>query len=182
MYRTQNNENFRSQLRQKQLSGVAAAALLSKNGSGADISRMSRMLHNDDPMVREGTIRSMAKMGSRQAVGAMLHCLRDRDPRVRTATCIALGQLRAHQAKTQLYDALYDKDPNVCCAAAGALASMGDKIGLPQVAKLLRTTGKHQWQALRSLNQITGQTFRINEHGLKDAICWINAKRKIFKK
>lgn len=180
MYRPENNETIRGKIRQKQLSGVAAAALLSQGGSN-DISRMSRMLHSDDPMVREGTIKSMAQTGNRQAVGSMMHCIRDPDPRVRSALCVALGRLRAHQAKDILYDALHDKNPNVCCAAAGALAVMGDKIGLPQVAKLVKTPGRHQWQALRSLNLITGQQFRINEHGLNDAIRWIKAKRRQFK-
>ena len=55
-----------------------------------------------------------------------------------------------------------------------------DKIGLPLVKKLVCRSGRHRWQALRSLNLITGQSFRINEPDLKEAISWIKSQRKRF--
>ena len=167
-------------LRREKLSGVAAAVILSQRDSATNAIRISRMLNNPDPVIREGTIKSLAQSGGHEAAMAVVRCVRDRDPRVRAAACKALGQMRAHSAKAPLYDALYDNSYMVCCSAAGALATMGDKIGLAQVMKLLCSTGRHQREALRSLNIITGQNFRANADGLRQAIHWVTEQKKRF--
>ena len=170
-------------LRREKLSGVAAAAILAQRNNATDVIKISRMLNNPDPVVREGTIKSLAGNGGRDAAMAIVRCVRDRDPRVRAAACKALGQMRAHSTKIPLYDALYDSNYTVCCSAAGALATMGDKIGLAQIMKLLCSSGRHQKEALRSLNIITGQNFRINADGLRQAIHWVTEqKKRLFKK
>ena len=171
-----------SELRREKLSGVAAASILAQRNSATDVIRISRMLNNPDPVIREGTIKSLAQSGGRDAAMAVVRCVRDRDPGVRAAACKALGQMRAHSAKAPLYDALYDSSYMVCCCAAGALAAMGDKIGLAQVMKLLCSSGRHQREALRSLNMITGRNFRVNADGLRQAIHWVAEQKKQFLK
>ena len=169
-------------MRRKKLSAVAAATALGRRGGPLDIIKISRMLNHSDPVIREGTLKNLAELGGRDAAMAVVRCVRDKDPRVRAAACKALGRMRAHSSKAPLYDALYDNDPIVRCSAAGALACMGDKTGLAQVMKLLCSAGRHQWEALRSLNLITGQNFRVNDHGLSQAIEWVGQQKKRFSK
>ena len=170
--------DIKQKLQRQTLSGAAAATVLGRSNSVVDIVRISRTLNSSDPTMRQETINNLTQIGGREAAMAVARCLRDPYPSVRSAACKALGNMRAHTAKAQLYDALHDKDPVVCCSAAGALAVMGDKAGLPQIVKIICTRGKHQLQALRSLNIITKQDFRINPRGLEDAIRWIKAKKK----
>ena len=168
------------ELRREKLSGVAAASILARRNGATDTITISRMLNNPDPVIREGTIKSLAQSGGRNAAMAIVRCVRDRDPLVRAAACKALGQMRVHSAKASLYDALYDSSHTVSCSAAGALAAMGDKIGLAQVMKLLCSSGRHQREALRSLNIITGRNFRVNADGLSQAIRWVTEQKKRF--
>jgi HEAT repeat protein len=180
------DKRYRSDIRQKlqrqTLSGAAAATVLGRRDSIVDIVRISSTLNNSDPAMRQETIKNLTRIGGKEAAMAVARCLRDPYPSVRSAACEALGNMRAHVAKAQLYDALYDSDPVVCCNAAGALAVMGDKAGMPQIIKMLCTPGKHQLQSLRSLNVIAKQDFRINPRGLEDAIRWIKAKKKHLSK
>ncbi|MBN1765124.1 MAG: HEAT repeat domain-containing protein [Sedimentisphaerales bacterium] len=172
---------IRDKYRREALSGLAAAAALGKRASVADVLKVSSMLSSADPKVRVSTIKNLANLGGKDAVAAISRCLQDKDPTVRTAACEAIGHLRAHSAKTELYDALHDKEALVRCGAATALAMMGDKSGLKEVKRLVCVNGRHQWAALRSLNAITGKDFRINDHGLNEAIRWIRARNRFFK-
>ena len=83
------------------------------------------MLNNSDPMVREGTIKNLARIGSRDAAAVISRCLRDPDQRVRITACKELGQMRAHAAKSHLYDALHDPDKRIRVQAVELLSAIG---------------------------------------------------------
>ena len=172
----------RSYARRQTLSGAAAAAVLTNLNHSVGMAGLLRLLADSDPAVRENAIRNLAASRQRGAIEAIARCINDRDVRVRTAACRALGELRAHQFKAKLYDALGDKDAGVRCTAAAALGRMGDKYGLPFVAKLVTVRGRHQYQAVRALNSITGEKFPVNDHGLSAAIRWVKSHRRYLRR
>jgi len=164
--------------RQKALSAAAAAAVLGKRSSAFETLNIIRLLSHSDPKIRTGAIQSLTQIGGRDVIAPLCRCLNDPDHDVRYAACQALGQLRAHDARAVLVDALQDPIASVRCAAAVALSWMGDRSGLPMVAKLLKLSGRHQTEALRSLNLITGQRFPFTPSGIKDAQRWLLWHRK----
>jgi len=168
-------------LRRQKLTAAAAAAALSSRHKSIDLFKITHLLKNPDPLIREGAVKSIAQIGGSTAAQSIIPCLMDPDARVRIAACNTLGRMRSHQARSSLIDALCDREPGVCCAAASALAAMGDKIGLAHVMKYLCVAGRHQRQALRCLNVITGQNFPVNDHGLRQAINWVKERKKRFK-
>ncbi|MBN2212571.1 MAG: HEAT repeat domain-containing protein [Sedimentisphaerales bacterium] len=165
------------QIQRQNLMGAAAAAALAQTGQAPSMGKLIGLLSHSDPCVREGAVKNIAKIRGPDGILAIGRSLADRDPRVRVAACRALGMLRAHQTKSKLYDAVVDKDAEVRCAAAEALGRMGDKYGLPYVAKLVCLRGDHQYAALRALNVLTGNDFRCNDHGLGKAIAWVRREK-----
>lgn len=170
----------RRQFQRQNLMGAAAAAALAQAGQTLSAGKLIGLLGHSDPCVREGAIKNLAASRSPESIPVLIRCLNDRDSRVRVAACQALGTLRAHQAKAKLYDAVVDKDALVRCAAAEALGRMGDKYGLPYVAKLVCLRGGHQYAALRALNVLTGHDFRCNDRGLGQAIAWVRQEKNRF--
>ena len=159
--------------RQRRSTRAAAIMLGTKRGR-SDVVQLVCLLNDRDPTIRQSTIRSLAQIGGASAAGAVARCVGDSDPSVRAAACRALGHMRAHSARGPLHDALQDRNREVVCAAADALARMGDKAGLPHVARLIRKGASCRWEALRALNlMITGQQFPINQKGLEQALRWI---------
>jgi len=169
----------REALRRQKLAANSAASILTPRNSSGGAGRFLPLLNNPDPVVREAAIDSLARLGSREVIEIVARRTSDVAPGVRAAACRALGRLRAHSAKAPLYDTLHDRDPAVQCAAAEALAKMGDSAGLTIVARLIRIAGAHQYQALRTVNHITRQSFPINRRGLKDACRYLKAKKRL---
>jgi hypothetical protein len=52
---------------------------------------------------------------------------------------------------------------------------MGDKKGLSPVAKLVCIRGKHQVEAVNTLNYLTNKRFGLTALGINEAIKWIAA-------
>jgi len=167
----------RQEVRRRRLSGAAAAAALAGKGRPQSTARLIGMLTHHDAGVREGAVKNLAQIRTADGMAAIARCLKDRDAHVRAAACEALGRLRAHQYKNRLYDAVLDSNAEVRCAAAAALGRMGDKYGLPFVARLLCVRGPHQRAALHALNTITGREFPDNARGLHEALEWIRRQR-----
>lgn len=159
------------------LSGAAALGGLGKRLSSVDALKIIRLLRSGDPEMRQNAINTLARYGGRDTIIHIARCLHDANIKVRVEACNALGEMRAHDSKAKLYDALGDKDPFVVCAAASALVCMGDKQGLPAVARLVFSDGPHRSEAIRTLNKLTRQDFRANERGIKDARKWIRRKK-----
>ncbi len=174
------NDRIRRHLNRQTLTAAAAAALQMRTSPRDNLLKLSRLLYNSDPVVRSDAVRKMVDAGSRDAIPHISQLLNDRDFRVRMEVCAGLGKLRALQAKSKLYDALSDRNIEVRCAAAAALADMGDKYGLPEIIRILHTTGSHQIKALKALCRITGQKFPLNWRGVKEAIRWIKLRKKIL--
>ena len=168
------------QQRRQTLSGAAAAAALSGRASAVDIVNVTALLKNADPLTRQGAVKNLALMGGPQAIAAIARALYDPNADVRIASCKALGTMRAHAAKCQLLDTLNDNDPTVCCAAAEALAIMGDKTGLPHLARIVCTPGPQRWRALRSLNRLARTDFALDDVGLAEAKRWLKRNRRWF--
>ena len=168
----------RAGLRREKLTAAAAAAVRLGQPNISELFRITKLLNNSDPLVREGAINTLSGIGGSNVISYITRCLNDCDSRVRTAACSALGRLRAHSAKSQLYDVLADRKTNVSCAAALALADMGDKRGLPYMVKLVRLKGSHQIEALRAMNRLTGQKFPLTRSGLTEAQRWIKLREK----
>jgi HEAT repeat protein len=164
------------------LSGAAALGSLGKRMSSFDALKVIQLLRSGDPQLRENAINTLSRYGGRDTIIHIARCLHDANIKVRIEACRALGEMRAHNVKAKLYDAVHDKNPLVVCAAASALVRMGDKHGLPAVAKLVFIEGQHRCEAIRTLNKITGHDFRANESGVKEARKWIRRKKdEIFK-
>jgi len=180
MDRYYQNDRIRRHVNRQTLTAAAAAALQPNRAPRENLLKMSRLLYNSDPLVRTEAVRKLVAIGSREAIPHITQLLNDRDFRVRLEVCSALGKLRAFQAKNKLYDALSDRNSEVRCAAAAALADMGDKYGLPHIIRLVSTKGDHQLKALRALCHITGQKFSLNPRGLKEAIRWLNLRKKFL--
>jgi len=155
---------------------AAAGALGGRVGSG-DILSVIRLLRSGDPKVRQAAIQALVHFGGQETATQVSRCLNDSNVQVRIEACRALGQMRAHSAKARLYDALNGSDALVRCAAAEGLAQMGDKHGLPYVARLVCTKGKHQLESVRTLSLITGHKFRPNKLGLAEAIRWVRLQK-----
>jgi HEAT repeat protein len=178
MDKYQEREISRKYLRDRNLNAAAAAMLGARRQGVAAAGNIIQLLNNSDPEVRRGAIKNLVLVGGQMVVAAIVRRLNDPNLMVRVEACTALGMMRAHAAKSQLYDVLVDRNCEVCCAAAEALANMGDKHGLPYVAKWVCTSDGHQIQALRCFSQITRQRFMLNPRGLKEAIRWIRFHQK----
>ena len=173
-YRTNLNGNGQ---RSTTLTAAAAAEALGKRLSNIEAVKVAGLLKGTDPAVRQRAVSTLGRLGGKDTVPFIAHALNDSDIHVRIEACNALGLRRAHAAKSKLYDAIHDRNALVRCAAAVALACMGDKYGLPSVAKLVCLKGRHQIDAVRALNKITRHDFRINQGGIAEAIRWIKAQR-----
>ena len=177
--------NFRMGLaksgsRSPALVAAAAAGALGKGLGIPEGMQVVGLLKSRDPKVREEAVNTLARYGGRQYVSYIARCLRDSDIKVRVEACNALGQLRGHAAKKELYDAVQDRNAYVRCAAASALARMGDKYGLPYVARLVCVNGQHQVTAVQAYNLITGRHFRLDSHGVTEAVKWIRINHREF--
>ena len=159
------------------LTAAAAAGALGKRLSSVEAVKVAGLLKGRDPAVRQRAVSTLGRLGGKDAVHFITQALNDSDIQVRIEACNVLGLRRAHAAKSKLYDAVHDRNASVRCAAAAALACMGDKYGLPSVAKLVCLKGRHQIDAVRALNKITGHHFRVNQSGTAEAIRWIKAQR-----
>ena len=177
MDKNEQREIARRELRNRTLN-AAAAVTCSQGGSRGDIAKITNLLYHNDPLVREGAIKNLARLSRRELAPHIKQALNDRDCRGRAAACHALGEMRAIASKSKLYDALSDREPVVRCAAAVALADMGDKYGLSHVARLVCTKGKHQIDALQAFNQITRQKFPLTKKGIKQAVHWCRLQSK----
>jgi HEAT repeat protein len=177
MDKNEQREIARRELRSRTLD-AAAAVTCSQGGGRGDIAKITHLLYHNDPLVREGAIKNLARLSLRELAPHIKQSLNDGDFRVRAAACCALGQMRAIAAKPKLYDALNDREPLVRCAAAVALADMGDKYGLSHVARLVCIKGKHQMEALQAFNQITRRKFPLTKKGIKQAIHWCRLQSK----
>jgi len=177
--RQEQNQSFdRGQrISSRTLSAAAAVGSLGKRLSCVEALKVISLLKCGDPQVRENAINTLSKCGGPDTIIHIARCLLDANIKVRIEACRALGEMRAHNAKAKLYDAVNDRNPLVVCAAASALAHMGDKQGLPFVAKLIFVEGRHRSEAIHALNQITGHDFRSNEQGIKEARNWIRRKK-----
>ena len=163
--------------RQQSLSG-AAAAVVAGRSRPVDVINVASLLRNRDPLTRKGAIKNLADMGGSHAIHAIARALCDASSEVRISACAALGRMRAHAAKAQLLDTLNDADPVVCCAAAEALGIMGDKTGLPHLAKMVCSPGPQRWRALRSLGRLSDSNFPIDDVGLAQAKRWLKRNRR----
>lgn len=160
-------------IHRRRLAGAAAATLCKGSLPVDSLRKALRLLRNNDPEIRADAIRTVSNSGDRQVIDAISSCLTDPDVKVKCSACKSLGRMRAHSAKAPLLDALSDRDLTVRCCAASALAMMGDNSGVLAVMKLVCTKGRHQYEAIRSLNSITGQNFPANLDGLATAARWI---------
>ena len=151
---------------------LAAASMVALKGSttAGEMAKVVGLLTHADPIVRQGALRTLATVRGLEAMRAITGRLNDKAGQVRATACEILGHMRAHQAKTQLYDALNDTDPIVVCYAAEALGKMGDRVGLPNVKKLLFKRGNHQRLALKCINFLEGKQYELSEKGLKKAL------------
>ena len=164
--------------RDKLAANAAAAILAGRQNSNSDFIRVTSQLHDRDPAIREAAVTNLGGIGGQDAIRAAARLIRDGAPNVRAATCHALGRMRAHTVKRELYDALSDSDVVVKCAAAGALAQMGDKAGLPQIKALLKQRGPQQYRALRTFNLITNKKLPISQCGVRLAMRYLKTLGK----
>jgi HEAT repeat protein len=166
--------------RSQTLVAAAAVGALGKDLSIPEGMKVVGLLKCRDPKVREEAVNTLARYGGRQYISYITRALRDSDIKVRIEACNALGQLRAHPAKKDLYDAVMDRNAYVRCAAASALARMGDKYGLPYIARLVCISGQHQATAIQAYNLISGRHFRPGPQGVAEAVKWIRTNHRDF--
>ena len=183
MDRWQDKYQARRELRRTTLSAADAAAIMSGRPSDTQISNLSRLLHSDDSVIREGALRSLIALSGPRAKAAVLSCITDEAPQVRATAYKGIGQLRMFDAKDKTIEALGDPDELVRCSAAAALGLLGDKKkALNIILKYTRPSHALRWQALRCLNLVVGKSFPANAYGLKDAVSWVRRnKRQIIK-
>ena len=162
------------------LVAAAAAGALGKGLGIPEAMQVVSLLKCRDPKVREEAVNTLARYGGREYVSYIAGALRDSDIKVRVEACKALGHLRAHAAKRELYDAVQDRNAYVRCAAASALGRMGDSYGLPYIARLVCIKGQHQVTALQAYNLLSGRHFRLDAHGVTEAVKWIRAHHRNF--
>ena len=163
----------------RSVTAAAAAGVLSGRLGSRDILKVTRLLNSSDPKIRQAAIQSLVHFGGQDTAAHVSRCLNDPNLKVRIEAYKALGLMRAHSFKGRLYDALSCSEVLVRCAAAEALAQMGDRYGLPCVARLVCVKGKHQLEALRTLSFITGHKFRPNKLGVAEAIRWVRLQKNL---
>ena len=140
-----------------------------------DAATVIRFLKHNDPLIRQDALKVLARFPNPMTHPFIGRCLTDTSLFVRVEACLAIGRLKIHKLKGKLYDILLSKNPLVICAAATALAQMGDKKGLAYVAKLVCIRGKHQIEAVKTLNIVATKRFSLTQSGVKEATRWINA-------
>lgn len=165
--------------RRKQLAATDAAAILTDKLPRSEFLSVIHLLHSSDSAVRASAVKTLAAIGGNEAAVAIAPLVNDHTAEVRVAACEGLGHLRARAAQARLLDSLHDRDARVVCAAAHALAQIGDHAGREQLAALIARRGPSQYHALRTFNCITGQDFRINAEGVRAALRWLRARKRL---
>jgi len=151
------------------------AVSIGRRMENSDALTIVRFLKHNDPTIRQEALKVLARFSNQITHPYIGKGLTDTNLFVRIEACRAIGRLKIHTLKEKLYDLLLTKSPLVVCAAAMALAQMGDKKGLSPVAKLVCIRGKHQVEAVNTLNYLTNKRFGLTAVGINEAIKWIAA-------
>ncbi|MBN1437257.1 MAG: HEAT repeat domain-containing protein [Sedimentisphaerales bacterium] len=166
-------------LHRRKLAGNSAASILNGGRSQVALLKFSNLLNHSDPVMRSAAITSLVKVGGSEAANLIARKIKDSSPQVRAQACWGLGQLRHQPARTMLFDSLRDPFLPVVLEAAVALHLLGDKTGYHRIVQLLRIPGDHREETKHALTRITRQKFRSGKPGIKDALRWINTRRKL---
>jgi len=98
-----------------------AAILFAALGDG---DRLSLLVKDEDPLVRQAAVSSIGKMHLALSSGILLLALVDEDPDVRIAAAETLGEVGDRGVVTALTHALNDEDAWVQCAVLNSLAHL----------------------------------------------------------
>ena len=174
--------NARKKSRQRTLSATEAMGINTLPTASGRVGQLLKLLNHGDAMIRDGAVKSLVRLGGKEAEAGLVYCLEDGDPQVRASVYKGLGKLRVRSALDHLAARLDDYDEICRLAAAAGLGQMGDYQGLDLVIGYLRANHALCWEAVRCLNLIVKQKFPANPRGLEEALTWINANKKKFKK
>ncbi|MBN1765125.1 MAG: HEAT repeat domain-containing protein [Sedimentisphaerales bacterium] len=169
--------------RRRTLCATDAAGVMPTPPPSSSVGQIIRLLNNVDPLIREGAIKSLTRIRGKDAEGAVIASLTDLDEKVRAAACRGVGHMRIYEEKEPLINFLQN-DPSdlVRIAAAAGLGMLGDRRGLKIILKFAHPRHSLKWEALRSINMITKQSFPANLDGLAKAVSWVRKKgRKLLK-
>lgn len=141
------------------LPGVAPRLLALRKPEGAVEAILAYLPVAESEEVQGQLTDILASVGAPggKAEEALVNALKDRSPVRRAAAAIAICRGKASEQYAKLRAMLSDKAPEVRVKVAEALASVGDKVGIPVIIAALKDLPLQQaWDAEELLRRIAG--------------------------
>ncbi len=123
-----------------------AASTLGKIKFKAAISRLIKLLEDEDSRVRILAASALGKIKSKAAIPELIKLLEDEDSNVRYSAASALGKIKSKAAIPELIKLLEDEESNVPYAAVYALGEIKSEAAVPGLIKVL----EHEDSYMRS--------------------------------
>jgi HEAT repeat protein len=135
-------------------------------------------LADESFLVRAACAEALGSIGLPATYPRLIAAASDPDPRVRTAAIEALGELRVTEAVEAMIGGLDDEQVPVRATAVRALGTLGGKEAIDALVRAMqRESGRLLLDIGRTLEKLTGQTFRDNPPAWRD---WWEANSESF--
>lgn len=149
--------------------------------SPSDEKTAVQLAGSTEPKVRHKSIEVLARIATKAPRMTILSLLKDIDPEVRERAVDAAGSLRMEEAAYLLRQRLSDPVETVALRAAGALGLIGERTGLPLVARALARDNGLTRLAARTFGEIVGHRFPANADGIQAARRYLAAKKSVLR-
>ncbi len=160
-----------------ELDRIASLRTISPNDEKTAV----QLAGSTEPKVRHRSIEVLAKIGTKVPRMTLMNLLKDGDPEVRERAVDAAGALRMEEAAYLLRQRLSDPVETVALRAAGALGLLGERTGLPLVARALALDNGLTRLAARTFGEIVGHRFPANSDGIQAARRYLDAKKSVLR-
>ena len=132
----------------------SAVLALDQIGTQAAVAALVSALKDEDSWVRAYAAEALGKIGTEEAFAGLLLALKDTIPSVRRGAIKGLEKIETKKAVTELLLALKDAEFSVRQDAGYVLRRIGSSEILPDLTKLLHTTGeRHLLDAMAAIQE-----------------------------
>jgi HEAT repeat protein len=117
---------------------ISAIRELRRIGDPSTLDGLSKVLKDENPLVRGEAIAAFGKIGGEEVVDTLIHALRsDPDTQVRRAAVGTLSKIKNEHAVTALIEGLQEQDDSIRISITLRLGQIGNTRAIPELARVL---------------------------------------------